>query len=215
MNGANDFLSLTYSNKKKWNYYEEIINYREQFTHLFDQRYQLKTSYYIIRLKNKILNFFTEFSKKNEPNVYEPNQDHLVNIFQEKFDTYEPNPPSVETVENYISNIRLMKSLCIQFNIKCKFFLQPFLSSKNLLHNVEKENLSKIPFKDFENTELKWYEIAASELKKISENKNVKFYDIRDTFKNESNLVYYDMSHYNDFGNELIADKIYETFNEK
>ena len=215
LNGANDFLSLTYSSKKKWNYYEEIINYREQFSHLFDKRYQLKTSYYITRLKNKILNFFTEFSKKNEPNVYEPNQDHLVNIFQEKFDTYEPNPPSVETVENYISNIRLMKSLCIQFNIKCKFFLQPFLSSKNLLHNVEKENLSKIPFKDFKNTESKWYEIAASELKKISENKNIKFYDIRDTFKNESNLVYYDMSHYNDFGNELIADKIYETFNEK
>ena len=119
--------------KKKWNYYEEIINYREQFSHLFDKRYQLKTSYYITRLKNKILNFFfTEFSKKNEPNVYEPNQDHLVNIFQEKFDTYEPNSPSVDTVENYISNIRLMKSLCIQF-----------------IHNVEKENLSKIAFKDF------------------------------------------------------------------
>ena len=75
--------------------------------------------------------------------------------------------------------------------------------------------MDKIQFKDFKNTELKWYKIATSELKKISENNNVKFYDITDTFKNESNLVFYDMSHYNDFGNKLIADKIYETFNEE
>ena len=215
LNGANDFLSLTYSSKKKWNYYEEIINYQKQFTHLFDQHYQLKTYYYLIRLKKIFLNFFKEFLKKDEPYVYKPNQDHLVNIFQEEYDKYEPNSPSVETVENYISNIRLIKSVCMQFNIKCKFFLQPTLSSKNLLHSVEKENLNKIQFKDFKNTELKWYEIATSELKKISENNNVKFYDITDTFKNESNLVFYDMSHYNDFGNELIGDKIYESFNEK
>ena len=215
LNGANDFLSLTYSSKKKWNYYEEIINYRKQFSHLFTNQYQLKTSYYLIRLKNKISNFFKKLLKKNEPYVYKPNQNHLVNIFQEEYDKYEPNPPSVETVENYISNVRLIKSLCIQFNIKCKFFLQPFLSSKNLLHSLEKENFDKIPFKNFKNTELRWYEIAASELKKISENNNVKFYDIRDVFKNESNLVFYDMSHYNDFGNKLIADKIYETFNEE
>jgi len=215
MNGANDFLSLTYSSKKKWNYYEEIINYQKQFTHLFNRQYQLKTSYYLIRLKKKFLNFFKEFLKKDEPYVYKPNQDHLVNIFQEEYDKYEPNSPSVETVENYISNMRLIKSACIQFNIKCKFFLQPTLSSKNLLHSVEKEILNKIQFKDFKNTELKWYEIAASELKKISKNNNVKFYDLSVTFKNESNLVFYDISHYNDLGNELISDKIYESFNEK
>ena len=29
--GANDFLSYVYSKNKKWNYYEEIINYNEQY----------------------------------------------------------------------------------------------------------------------------------------------------------------------------------------
>ena len=65
LNGANDFLSLTFSNQKKWNYYKEVINYQSQFDFLFGQKYQLKTSYYLQRLKYKILKFFKKFSKKN------------------------------------------------------------------------------------------------------------------------------------------------------
>lgn len=215
LNGANDFLSLTYSKEKKWNYYDEVINYKKQYAFHFEKKHQLKSIYYAQRIKNIILGFLEKHFKEKKLTVYQPNQHHLVNIFQEEYDTYEPNSPSLETVENYIFNLRLKKSMCIEFNLKCKFFLQPFLSSKNPLHIVEQETLDKIPFKDFKNTQLSWYEIAAAEIKKIPETDNIKFFDITDIFQNENELIYYDLGHYNDFANKLIADKIYESFNEK
>ena len=130
LNGANDFLSLTYSSKKKWNYYDEVINYKKQYAFHFEKKHQLKSVYYAQRIKNKILGFLEKHFKKNKLMVYQPNQHHLVNIFQEEYDTYKPNSPSLETVENYIFNIRLKKSLCIEFNLKCKFFYSHFYHPK-------------------------------------------------------------------------------------
>lgn len=214
LNGANDFLSLTYSSKKKWNYYDEIINYNDQFSYLFTKQHQLRTVYYAQRIRGKFINFIEKYFTEDKALSYEPGEPSF-NIFQPEYDTYDSNPPSLETVENYISNIRLKISLCVNFNLKCKFYLQPFLASKDPLHSVEQETLNKIPFKDFKSNQIEWFKIVASELKKIPENDNVRFYDIKDMFRNESKLVYYDFGHYNDYGNKLIADKIYETFNEK
>ena len=214
LNGANDFLSLTYSSKKKWNYYDEIINYNDQFSYLFTKQHQLRTVYYAQRIRGKFINFNEKYFTEDKALSYEPGEPSF-NIFQPEYDTYDSNPPSLETAKNYISNIRLKISLCVNFNLKCKFYLQPFLASKDPLHSVEQETLNKIPFKDFKSNQIEWFEIVASELKKIPENNNVRFYDIKDMFRNESKLVYYDFGHYNDFGNKLIADKIYETFNEK
>ena len=54
-NGMNDFLSQSYSKNFKWNYYDEIINYQEQFQYTFSQRYTLKIKYYLDGIKQKFL----------------------------------------------------------------------------------------------------------------------------------------------------------------
>ena len=54
-NGMNDFLSQSYSKNSKWNYFDEIINYDEQFQFTISQRYTLKIKYYLDRIKQKFL----------------------------------------------------------------------------------------------------------------------------------------------------------------
>ena len=206
LNGFNDFLSLTYSSEEKWNYYQEIINYRQQFSFIFDKKYQLKTIYYANRIRSIIDNKFLNSAK----NVR--NDNFLENIFQEDFDTYEPNKPDKRYVKNYIYNLRLLKTLCLEFEIKCKFYLQPHIGAKNILHEFEKEIISSLKFKDFYETISNWNSLVSLEINKISETENIKFYDLKDIFKDNPKLIYYDLAHYNDYGNEIIAENIYKNF---
>ncbi len=206
LNGFNDFLSLTYSSEEKWNYYQEIINYRQQFSFIFDKKYQLKTIYYANRIRSIIDNKFLNSAK----NVR--NDNFLENIFQEDFDTYEPNKPDKRYVKNYIYNLRLLKTLCLEFEIKCKFYLQPHIGAKNILHEFEKEIISRLKFKDFYETISNWNSLVSLEINKISETENIKFYDLKDIFKDNPKLIYYDLAHYNDYGNEIIAENIYKNF---
>ena len=60
----------------KWNYYDEIINYEEQFQFTFSQRYTLKIKYYLDRIKQKFLVLKIRSLYKAQPN------DPLAKIFQ-------------------------------------------------------------------------------------------------------------------------------------
>ena len=108
--------------------------------------------------------------------------------------------------------MRLLKTLCLEFEIKCKFYLQPHIGAKNILHEFEKEIISSLKFKDFYETISNWNSLVSLEINKISETENIKFYDLKDIFKDNPKLIYYDLAHYNDYGNEIIAENIYKNF---
>ena len=45
-------------------------------------------------------------------------------------------------------------------------------------------------------------------MKLIEKDDNINFYDISNLFTNNKNLVYMDLGHYNDYGNQIIAENI-------
>ena len=205
-NGNNDMLSQSYSEKLKWNYFDEIINYQEQYQFLFSQRYTLKIKYYINRLKQKILNLKTLKSSYKAPP-----REFLVNIFQKEFDTYESKKEDENfelIVKNYIYNLRLSNSFCVEFKIKCSFFLQPHIGEKNLKHQYEKEYFSKVKFKNYDLMKKKWYRTSSKLMESIAEEKKIDFYDISKIFVDDQSLVHLDLGHYSDYGNKIIAENI-------
>ncbi len=209
--GANDFLSYVYSKNKKWNYYEEIINYNEQYlSNSSAPLYKFKSLHYAGLIFNKIEKFFFKNFDK------EKNNDPLnSNLFQKEYDTHDPYPNLDDydrLYKNYIYNLRLIKSLCTEFKIKCKIFLQPTIGQKNIKSNYEDEYFSKVYFKRFQQNIKIWFEKAAFYAENIEKNNFFQFYDLTGVFNNDENLVYLDLLHYNDYGNKRIAEEISKFF---
>ena len=208
-NGMNDFLSQSYSKNFKWNYYDEIINYEEQFSYTFSQRYTLKIKYYLDRIKQK----FLVFNKSDSLYKAQPNDPLASKIFQKEYDTYKPKKEDENfelIVKNYIYNLRLSKSFCEEFKINCSFFLQPGIGGKNLKHAYEEKYHSKVKFENFQSTMNKWIKASSKLMKLIEKEDNINFYDLSNLFTNNKNLVYMDLGHYNDYGNKIIAENIAE-----
>ena len=205
-NGINDMLSIAYSKNPKWNYYKEIINWRDQYQFTFAQKYTLKIKYYVNRIKSKIIG-----RKKNDESFNSPPGEFLQNIFQSEKDTYESKNDETNfeiLVRNYIYNLRLSKSFCEEFKIRCSFFLQPGIGGKNLKHLYEEKYHSKVKFKNFQSTINKWNDASSKLMKLIPKDENINFYNISNIFTNDKNLVYLDLVHYNDYGNQIIAEYI-------
>ncbi len=205
-NGINDMMSIAYSKNPKWNYYEEIINWRNQYQFTFAQKYTLKIKYYINRIKSKIIS-----RKKNDEYFNSSPGEFLLNIFQSEKDTYESKNDETNfeiLVRNYIYNLRLSKSFCEEFKIRCTFFLQPGIGGKNLKHLYEEKYHSKVKFKNFQSTINRWNDASSKLMKLIPKDENINFYNISNIFTDDKNLVYLDLVHYNDYGNQIIAEYI-------
>lgn len=205
--GANDFLSYVYSKNQKWNYYEEIINYKIQYlSNLGEPLYKFKTLHYAGLILNRVEKIFNLKNYKTKPS------DPLnTNLFQKEYDTHKPyfNMDDYEMLyKNYIFNLRLIKSLCTEFKIRCKIFLQPTIGQKNIKHSFEEEYFSKVYFKNFQQSTKAWFNRAKYFGKQIDKNDYFQFHDLTGVFNNDENLVYYDLLHYNDYGNKKIAEEI-------
>ncbi len=205
--GANDFLSYVYSKNKKWNYYEEIINYKFQSSVNSELPiYTTKTIFYAAKLYDRIHDIFKSKDFEKQPRNYLNS-----NRFQQEYDTYDPYPNMADyerLYKNYIYSLRLIKSFCTEFKINCKVFLQPTIGQKNIRHNYEDEYFSKVYFKNFIQNINTWFVKANEFASQIEQNQFFQFYDLTDVFINDGNLVYYDLLHYNDYGNKKIAESI-------
>ena len=140
-----------------------------------------------------------------------PPGEFLYNKFQSEKDTYESKNDETNfeiLVKNYIYNLRLSKSFCEEFKIKCSFFLQPGIGGKNLKHLYEEKYHSKVKFKNFQSTINRWNDASSKLMKLIPKDENINFYDISKIFTDDKNLVYLDLVHYNDYGNQIIAEYI-------
>ena len=63
-------------------------------------------------------------------------------------------------------------------------------------------------FENFQPTMNKWLKASSKLMKLIEKDDNINFYDISNLFTNNKNLVYMDLGHYNDYGNQIIAENI-------
>lgn len=102
-------------------------------------------------------------------------------------------------------------------NSKAFFFLQPVLNiKKNNKSEKEKEmsQIMEIIYSNYQkNLEKYFYEFSNiyEELQKIfSNNDKINFVDISDIFENNSENIYVSGWHYNDYGNKIIAEKIFD-----
>ena len=88
------------------------------------------------------------------------------------------------------------------------FFFTTRYWGKNLKHQYEEKYFSKVKFKNFQSTINKWNEASSKLFKLIPKDENINFYNISDIFRDDQNLVYLDLVHYNDYGNQIIAEYI-------
>ena len=216
-NGWNDFISNVYTTKNNWNYYQEIVNYNQQ-NNLINHPFELTTSYYANVIKAKLRNKFNWYKKisrfnQKTPSVYlrefQPTYD-TPKIDKEKFDAKVKH-----SINNYISNLRLLASYCEEFKKYCKFYLQPVYSYKNKKNIYEINYHKEIEFKDYLLLQKKFFDAAKIEFelleKKYKENKYVKFHDLTNIFFNNEKLVFWDLIHYSRYGNSIIGKSISET----
>ena len=86
--------------------------------------------------------------------------------------------------------------------------MQPGIGGKNLKHLYEEKYHSKVKFKNFQSTINRWNDASSKLMKLIPKDENINFYDISKIFTDDKNLVYLDLVHYNDYGNQIIAEYI-------
>lgn len=105
--------------------------------------------------------------------------------------------------ENCIRNIRMMKSICEEFNVKYHCFLQPNLFLKKENSRQEKEIEWHIPFGDSKITQEYFYKNVKSALKNKEYVSDITWlFDCYDD-------IYLDCCHVTEKGNEIIAEYMY------
>ena len=111
-----------------------------------------------------------------------------------------------KSTKNYKNNLSLMSSYYKDYGIEFYAFIQPYLHSSNkiLTHN-EKSFLNKFE----KEIGLNYHDFIKNYFNIISDIEfEFNVYDISQLFKNEFQETFYDSFHYNDLGNEIIANKI-------
>ena len=109
------------------------------------------------------------------------------------------------------------REISFEKNSKAFFFLQPILNiKKNKKSEKEKEMLQilEIVYSNYQkNIENYFYEFSNiyKELQKIfNNNEKINFVDISDVFENNSENIYVSGWHYSDYGNRIVAEKIFD-----
>ncbi len=115
-------------------------------------------------------------------------------------------------IDAWVGNINNIALLSKTYAIKPVVFMQPIaLDGKKLTHS-EKTIVSKY-FKgeeQYKTAMVKRYNIAADSMRKTFDKAGVLFIDGRDVFNGEERSIYFDIAHFSDLGNKLIARKICE-----
>ncbi len=94
-------------------------------------------------------------------------------------------------------------------NISYLVVLQPSLFTENkTLDDREKKLLEH--FEQFHPRATNYYKNTRTLIEEKLNDKNVKFIDGKDFFKNINTNIYFDTAHYFDYGNEIVASKISE-----
>ena len=163
-------------------------------------------------LKNSLDIFLNNFyMSKIKPHYKTP--DKLQEIFKNKnLESNEISIPDSTLISTKVSTWeKRWDSVCDlgkEKNFKTIISIQPILGSgEKPLTEIEKERLDN----SFERQRviLKVLESMSYSLKTLEQSCD-KTIDLRNSFDNVKEPIYYDLGHMSDFGNEIIANKIYE-----
>ena len=113
---------------------------------------------------------------------------------------------SIKIAKNYTGLVKISKSLENTYGFTVYNFLQPNIYSKKQLSEAEKRyyNLQKY-YKNL-------YELSYKHIRKdLITIKDSTFTDISNVFNNTNKTIYFDFCHTGEFGNTLVAKKIFET----
>ena len=125
-----------------------------------------------------------------------------------------PSPPRVqkaapskasviESAEVYIRNVRKAQKICEAYQIRCLFFLQPHIFSKDVLTSGEQKiaALGEASFPGYR-------EVLAQGYAHIIATLGNEVIDLRTIYDGEKGDIYFDEVHLNKRGNEILAKQI-------
>lgn len=111
----------------------------------------------------------------------------------------------VTRAENWIRNMRIMYSVCTEFGIKFLCFLQPYIFSGTYkFEDMEKRFFTEMYSSEERNVAFDFYQTTKEEIKKYPY-----MQDLTGIFDNMMG-IFYDSTHCNEEGNQIIAKRIYE-----
>jgi len=135
---------------------------------------------------------------------------HLVNKFHPKKqvvlldDSKIKKIPSI-VMQKYTSNLKIISALAKNYSFEYLFYLQPTIYEKKSLTLFENETISNTLGINADIIKLVYHNSYNQILNQVSQDH---FIDISRFFENETESLYIDPWHINEYGNKLIAEKI-------
>mgnify|MGYP003952338095 CR=1 FL=1 len=158
----------------------------------------------ILRFLTSILNNFID------DKYFNPEKRILKSKLFEDYNYSLPKNEKNDYGDLWVKNIKISYSVAKEFNIKYLVFLQPTLG----LENYKENEISEFDLKLLKNISDKNYltDLNASYKKLKKYCSSLEYcYDISDIFSGVKKRLYYDFRHPNKEGNEIIANKIFDT----
>lgn len=116
-----------------------------------------------------------------------------------------PDSLAISVAENYIGFVKISKSLENEYGFKVFNFMQPNIYSKKKLSEAEQQYFKEQQY--YENLYKLSYEAVRKDSLMIND---TTFVDISDAFDNTDKTIYLDFCHTGEYGNQLVADKMFE-----
>jgi lysophospholipase L1-like esterase len=110
-----------------------------------------------------------------------------------------------DIAETYVGYVKISKSLENNYGFKVFNFMQPNIFSKKNLSEAEQGYYKDQQY--YENLYKLSYEKVRENYSMINDST---FIDISDVFNNEDKTIYFDFCHTGEFGNKLVADRIFK-----
>lgn len=134
---------------------------------------------------------------------YSANLTSSVRDMQDKY-----HPDIREAATGYLNNLRAIKGICKEFNIKCISFLQPVVCTKALKSpNEEKLFKTRALLKGKRSKKIDEFYSLILRLAKNDDAQDA-IVDLSQVFAGCDKEIFLDECHINDFGSEVVADKI-------
>jgi lysophospholipase L1-like esterase len=113
----------------------------------------------------------------------------------------------LETAQNYVENMKVLKSILDAKKIPAVFVLQPivYVGEKKL---SSEEELFLAEAKTFSEEAVKYFQDSYKHIKELAKNQREELIllDATDVFDDYENNIYIDNVHYSDYGNEVVSE---------
>jgi len=108
--------------------------------------------------------------------------------------------------------LTIAKRYCLKYNCRLIYYFIPIIFHKNTITDYEKKWIELFPIKD----EVVLYDKRIKEkIEPATKGMGIEFYEPPSNFFNSDKIIYLDLIHFGDYGNEIIAKHLYEIITNK